>query len=357
MRSTFKLLTSDIKLFPAYSNYFELLYYLSKDCNIFYLDCLIINVNETVFYISKEFEAEQLKKLVKEIIYLICKIINDFIPAELNENELFECLEKEELPINLDKIVCNYFKNINIVSFKCKIIVNLKKMLLFIICNIELERDILEYIIKPVEKGIDLAIKFDSKPLFRYILWKKGYFSQQNSIPSLYAFESIAFLILFYEKKLNIKKEINLFFSTIKNVLYRFLYYLKDIDILQEDSESDNKIFLIDEEINRDFFKKAFLDKKNALILYSEVINEHFIKFLDQLEKEYFNQLACDQEFNEMVIDLVLVSNRLFCASIKCKKCTDCRKCLNFPNFKEVIDNLERLLKRIYSFLRENIVI
>lgn len=326
----------------------ELLYELSKSKFMPFLDQLTINLNENIAEAIKRAENPWIDGIWEEIIEYINKLFNDYLPRELIENDIFYEIDSKAQPIEFASLKAEMLPSPHFVAFKCRFVVNFMKLTQIILRNTTLSSKSTSELFKLIDQSLILSRTFNSKSLHRFILWKKGYFSNQNSLPSLYIFEINVYLAKFFHFKKIYSQENNEVLTTINDI---FKNYLEKLELTDQayDSIKDNSSKLISEdELSKEFKDKNYLEKQTSTVLCFDLITEHIGPFLSKVEiGDSFESLKKFDVLLDSLIEYLSRSNLHYYTHFKCLDCLQCKDCDQKLSRLKKITVLEEFLKAL----------
>ncbi len=179
---------------------------------------MILNLNDIIF-LSVDFEQNAwIEEIWNQLIEYLSKLFRDNFPNELTQNEIWEQMGFIQTPLAFIQIRAEIFENKEFTSFKCRFILNLIKLIQIILKNTELSQQSTKFLFELMDNFLSLSHRFDENPLNRFILWKKGYFSDKESLPSLYIFEKNVFIAKFYYYKKKLSKDYTKIFEFVHQI-------------------------------------------------------------------------------------------------------------------------------------------
>ena len=142
-----------------------------------------------------------------------------------------------------------------------------------------------------MDRSLALSKTFNSKSLNRFVLWKKGYFTNRDSLPSLHIFEiNVLLARFFYYKKILAKSEVTLFHF----IHDAFKNYLEKYEVLEQalkGLKDQSNILILEEDLNKEFKEKNYREKQTSLMFMYDLLNEHICQFLVRIDLEEFGYL------------------------------------------------------------------
>lgn len=182
------------------------------------------------------------------------------------------------------------------------------------------------------------------------VLWKKGYFTNRDSLPSLHNFEINVMLakFFFYRKNLSVdnQKVIPFITESIRN-------FLEKSEVLEQaylGLKEQANVLILEEELNKEFKEKNFKEKQTSLLFMYDLLCDHLFPYLIRFPFEDYGYLPEYDLLIDALIDYLPKSNVLGFLKFKCLKCTDCGDCdtRNSKIKKDV--SIEEVLKRLIKF-------
>ena len=198
-----------------------------------------------------------------------------------------------------------------------------------------------------MDRSLALSKTFNSKSLNRFVLWKKGYFTNRDSLPSLHIFEiNVLLARFFYYKKILAKGEVTLFHF----IHDAFKNYLEKYEVLEQalkGLKDQSNILILEEDLNKEFKEKNYREKQTSLMFMYDLLNEHICQFLVRIDLEEFGYLPIFDQLIDVIIDYLPKANVLGFWKFKCLKCLDCPDCeQRLGKLKRQVD-LEDFLKKL----------
>lgn len=198
-----------------------------------------------------------------------------------------------------------------------------------------------------MDKSLGLAKLFNSKSLNRFVLWKKGYFTNRDSLPSLHIFEINVLLAKFFFYKKTLSREHLRLFPFVVEALRNYLEKCEVLEQALAGLRDQGNILLLEEDLNKEFKEKNFREKQTALLFMYDLLNEHICLFLTRLDLSEFGYLPVFDQLIDVIVDYLPKASVLAFTKFKCLRCLDCSDCeQRFGKLKKQVD-LEALLKRL----------
>ena len=328
-KSNFALIFQNkIKPVQLLKVYFELLHSLSKFNNKMILDCLTLNLNDIILFTAQlEENNPWISEIWEEIIKYLNLLFCDLFPHELIDNEIWKEMEKLELPISFNNFTAKIFEFKEFTSYKCRFILNLIKLIQIILKKTELKQESIDSLFKIMENFIKSSREFNKFSLNRFILWKKGYFSDKDSLPSLYIFEINVLLAKFFYYKKNLDFDNEKIFEFIIEIYQDFFEKLTILDQSLEILEDKDKLIISELIFNNEFKKKDFEEKQTSVIFFFNLINDNINPFLLHLDLESFEFRPIFDSLIDVLIDYLSLSNINSFTKFKCVECVNCENC------------------------------
>ena len=219
------------------------------------------------------------------------------------ENEIWNYMEKQKQPVSFENCNFNIFENHKFTAYKCRFTLNLMKLMQRILKSTFLPRKSVKELFSLIDRSADLSLNFNDKSLNRFFLWKKGYFSDINFLPSLHIFEINVLLAKFLYYKKNLSKDNTEIFSYCIKI---YKNYQEKIDMLEEAFVSfvtEEKLFMEEKELNMYFKIKNFEEKQMAIEFIYNLVNEQVNAFLNSCDFEEFGNLEVFGDLINAIID------------------------------------------------------
>jgi hypothetical protein len=198
-----------------------------------------------------------------------------------------------------------------------------------------------------MEKSLSLSKTFNSKSLNRFVLWKKGYFTNRDSLPSLHIFEINVLLAKFFYYRNVLSRDNVKLFAFIHDI---FKNYLEKYEVLEQSlkgMKDSANILILEEDLNKEFKEKNYREKQTSLLFMYDLLNEYICHQLIRIELDDFGYLPVFDQMIDVVIDYMPKSNVVGFSKFKCLKCLECQDCeQRVGKLKKHVD-LEDFLKRL----------
>lgn len=304
-----------------------LLYELSRNKFMPFLDMLTINLNENISEAIKRADNPWIESIWEEIIDYLNRLFLDYLPRELIDNEIFNEVDAKPLPVEFSSLEAKMLLNAQFVSFKCRFVVNFMKLAQIILRNTMLPSKSREELFKLIDNSLTFSKTFNSKSLHRFILWKKGYFSNQNSLPSLYIFEINVHLAKFFHYKKLFPSESTEVLQTIAVIFQNYLEKLEATESVLESIRDGKSKFLAEEDLNREFKEKNFVEKQTSTVLYFDIISDNIAPFLAKIDLSEQKDLSVFDVLLKELVEFVSRANIHYYANFKCLNCLNCQDC------------------------------
>lgn len=326
----------------------SLLLELSKSRFMPFLDQLTINLNENIGEAIKRADDPWIAGIWEELVDYIAQLFADYLPRELVENDIFAEVNSkiDSLPIEFSSLRAEMLPNPHFVAFKCRFVVNFMKLTQIILRNTKLPPQSCDKIFALVEDSLSLCREFNSRVVQRFVLWKKGYFSSQNSLPSLYIFEINVHLSQFFHHRKNFPASTESL-DIIGEILSSFVEKLAMTESAHEELRDKKPGNFTNPELSREFREKNFVEKQTAAVLYFDTIIEHIAPYLSRLELESLPDLAIFDPLIPQLISYISRANLYQNSALRCVGCLDCRDCESrFARIKKS-DTMENFLQHL----------
>ena len=141
------------------------------------------------------------------------------------------------------------------------------------------------------------------------VLWKKGYFTNRDSLPSLHNFEINVLLAKFFFYRKNLSSEnqkvIGFITETIRN-------FLEKSDVLDQSflgMKENGPVLILEEELNKEFREKNFKEKQTSLLFMYDLFSEHLFPYLAKFQFETYGYLTEYDQLVDALIDYLPKSN------------------------------------------------
>lgn len=304
-KSSFNLIINNkIRPLDLLQKNFKVLKEISDSKNKSILDCLTLNLNDDINEMIKTNENNPwIDNIWEEIIEYLSYLFKNNFPRELVENDIWKYMEDKKEPISFEGCNFSIFENHKFTAYKCRFTLNLMKLMQRILKSTFLPQKSVKELFTLIDMSADLSLNFNNQSLNRFLLWKKGYFSDINFLPSLHIFEINVLLAKFLYYKKNLSKDNTKIFDFC---ILIFKNYLEKIDTLEDAFRSyvtDDKLFMEEEELNMYFKIKNFEEKQMAIEFIYNLINDHVNVFLKDCELEQYGNLPIFNELIEAIID------------------------------------------------------
>ena len=331
--------------------YFKLLHSLSTNNNKMILDCLTLNLNDIILYTAQlEEDNPWISEIWEEIIKYLNLLFGDFFPRELIDNEIWTEMEKLQLPISFQNFKGKIFDSKEFTAYKCRFILNLIKLIQIILKKTELKQESIDSLFEIMENFVKSSREFNKNSLNRFILWKKGYFSDRDSLPSLHIFEINVLLAKFFYYKKNLNEDNEKIFEFIVEIYREYSNKLEILKKSLNSLENKNNLIIKEEIFNLEFKNKEFEEKQSASIFYFNLINDNINPFLLNLDLEKFEFHPILDLLIDVLIDFLPQSNIKSFVKFKCVNCVDCENCGNklkrLKDTKPIQNFLKLLIKK-----------
>lgn len=181
------------------------------------------------------------------------------------------------------------------------------------------------------------------------VLWKKGYFTNRDSLPSLHNFEINVLLAKFFFYRKNLSKD-NL--KVLPFVTETLRNFLEKNDVLEQaflTLKDPSQMLIVEEDLNKEFKEKNFREKQVALLFMHDLLSEHLFPYMTRFPFEDFGWQPDNEALIEALIDYLPKSSLGSFQKLKCLKCTDCQDCekqaIKLRRETPAEDILKRLIK------------
>jgi brefeldin A-inhibited guanine nucleotide-exchange protein len=351
-KSNFALIFSNrLKPVQLLQVYFTFLHSISKNQNKMILDCLTLNLNDIILFTAQlEEDNPWISEIWEEIIKYLNSLFSDFFPYELTKNDIWTEMENVYLPITFENLKAKVFDSRDFTSYKCRFILNLIKLIQIILKKTELKQESIDSLFTIMEKFINNSREFNKFSLNRFILWKKGYFSDKDSLPSLYIFENNVLLAKFFYYKKNFKEDNEKIFDFIIEIYHQYFEELKILNNSLTNLEEKQTLVLSENDLNEEYKIKDFEEKQTAVIFYFNLINDNISPFLLSLDLDTLEMIPVFDSLIEVIIDFLSYSNINSLTFFKCIKCVECENCKikskRFKETKPIQEFLKNLIKK-----------
>lgn len=267
-------------------HFFSFLTEVSKCNNKMVLDCVTLNLNDTISLAANlDEENPWIKEIWEEIIVYLTSLFQMFYPRELTNNEIWVESSQKSQPITFSSLESSIFENKEFVAFKCKFILNLLKLIQIIVKKTELLQESQQQIVLLLDEFIKQSEEFNCNQVNRYVLWKKGYFSMKNSLPSLHIFEKNVLIVQLYNSVRKFHKGSNKIFEFVCKVLESFKQRIEELDKFIEFVHSNKQVFT-EPEFDSEFKAKTVEEQQKNIFNFYNVIVDIIEPFLLGLDYE-----------------------------------------------------------------------
>ena len=198
-----------------------------------------------------------------------------------------------------------------------------------------------------MNKSLSLSKTFNSKSLNRFVLWKKGYFTNRDSLPSLHIFEiNVLLAKFFYYKKMLSADDLRIFPFAVE-VLRNYVEKHEVLEQSLQGLRDPSNVLMLEENLNKEFKEKNFKEKQTSLFFMYDLLNEHIAPYALRLDYEEFGYLPEFDQLVDALIEYLPRSNLIGSIKLKCLQCLDCVECEGrLGKLKKPI-GLEDLLKKL----------
>ncbi len=201
-----------------------------------------------------------------------------------------------------------------------------------------------------IDRSLSFARLFNSKSLNRMVLWKKGYFTNRDSLPSLHNFEINVLLAKFFYYRKNLSPEnlavVPFVTQTIRNFLEKSEVLEQAYYALKEGTQT----LIVEDELNKEFKEKNFKEKQVSLLFMFDLLSEHLFPYLVRFPFEDFPFSDDVDVLIDALVDYLPRSNLAGIQKLKCLKCTECADCEKQSHRLKKEMGIEDLLKRLIKF-------
>ena len=211
-------------------------------------------------------------------------------------------MEDKPLSINFSEIKVEIFKNHEFTAYKCRFTLNLMKLIQKILKSTFLTQKCVKELFSLMDKSGELSVKFNNNSLFRFVLWKKGYFSDINFLPSLHIFEINVLLAKYHYYKKNLSKDNTRIFDFSVAIYQNYIEKVQALDEAYTNLRTETVKFFDEAEINKYFKVKNFEEKQMAVDFIYHLLNDNVNIFLNEVDLEDYKEL---QTFNKLVDVLI----------------------------------------------------
>lgn len=186
------------------------------------------------------------------------------------------------------------------------------------------------------------------------VLWKKGYFTNRDSLPSLHNFEINVLLAKFFYYRKNLSAENQ---KVIPFITESIRIFLEKTDVLDQaflGLKEQGNILILEEDLNKEFKEKNFKEKQTSLLFMYDLLCDHLFPYLIKFPFEDYGYLAEYDVLIDAIIDYLPKSNVLGFFKFKCLKCCECSECetRNTKIKKDI--SLEEVLKKLIKLKTSN---
>jgi hypothetical protein len=198
-----------------------------------------------------------------------------------------------------------------------------------------------------MEKSLNLSKVFNGKSLNRFVLWKKGYFTNRDSLPSLHIFEiNVLLSKFFYYRKVLSVDNLKLF-PFIHEIFKNFLEKHEVLEQSLKGLKDHSNILILEEDLNKEFKEKNYREKQTSILFIYDLLNEHICHYLVRVDTEEFGFLPIFDQMIDVIIDYLPKSNVFGFSKFKCLKCLDCMDCESRMGKLKKQVSLEDFLKKL----------
>lgn len=201
-----------------------------------------------------------------------------------------------------------------------------------------------------IDRSLSFARLFNSKSLNRMVLWKKGYFTNRDSLPSLHNFEINILLAKFFFYRKNLSAE-NL--AVVPFITQTIRNFLEKSDVLEQAYfalKEGTQTLIVEEELNKEFKEKNFKEKQVSLLFMFDLLSEHLFPYLVRFPFEDYPYSEDVDSLIDALVDYLPKSNLAGLQRLKCLKCTECADCEKQSQRQKKELGVEDLLKRLIKF-------
>ena len=205
-----------------------------------------------------------------------------------------------------------------------------------------------------IDKSLSFARLFNSKSLNRMVLWKKGYFTNRDSLPSLHNFEINVLLAKFFYYRKNLSAE-NL--TVIPFITETIQNYLEKSDVLEQayfSLKEGVQQLIVEDDLNKEFKEKNFKEKQVSLLFMYDLLSEHLFPYLVRFP---FEEYAWGGDYDALVdvlVDYLPKSNLSGIQKLKCLKCTECGECEKQSQRLKKETSVEDILRKLIKLKAVN---
>lgn len=212
-------------------------------------------------------------------------------------------------PLNFADIKVDIFKNHEFTAYKCRFTLNLMKLIQKILKSTFLTQDCVKELFNLMDKSAELSIKFNNNSLFRFVLWKKGYFSDINFLPSLHIFEINVLLAKYLYYKKNLSKDNTQIFDFSTTIYTNYIEKLHLLDEAYISLKSESTKDIEEPETNKYYKVKNFEEKQMAVDFIYHLLNEQVNTFMNETKLEDYKELSVLDHLIDVIIDYLPYSD------------------------------------------------
>lgn len=185
-------------------------------------------------------------------------------------------------------------------------------------------------------------------------MWKKGYFTNKDSLPSLHNFEINVLLAKFFFFRKNQSpqnlKIISFINETIRNYLEKYEMLEQSFSVVQQSSN----LLILEEELDKEFREKNFKEKQTALLFMHDLFTEHFFPYLTKFTFEDYPDLPEYDSLIMTLIDYLPKSDVVGFMKFKCIDCNKCKECEKKMSKLKKQTGIEEVLKKLVILQTKN---
>lgn len=212
-------------------------------------------------------------------------------------------------PIAFGDIKAEIFKAHEFTAYKCRFTLNLMKLVQKILKSTYLTQECVAVLFRLMEKSAELSATFNGNSRFRFVLWKKGYFSDINFLPSLHIFEINVLLAKYLFFKKNLSVENPRIFEFVVGVYENYIEKVAALEDAFVSFRADTAQEFAEPEVNRYYKLKNFEEKQMAVDFIYHLLNEQINTFLVDADLTAYAHLEVFDKLIDVLIDYLPVSD------------------------------------------------
>lgn len=218
-------------------------------------------------------------------------------------------MEKRPTPVNFAEINVEIFKNHEFTAYKCRFTLNLMKLIQKVLKSTFLTQSCVKELFNLMDKSSDLSTKFNNNSLFRFVLWKKGYFSEINFLPSLHISEINVLLAKFYYFKKNMSKDNTHIFDFCISIYINYIEKIQMLDDAYNLVKNSATKDIEEAEINKYYRVKNFEEKQIAIDFIYHLLNEQVNTFLNEIDLNEYKHLSAVDQLTDVLINYLPIAD------------------------------------------------